>query len=297
MLIVVYQYKQVMKLSYSSFKDEDVFILTDFKCNPSQELFNEKGLYKILWSREQPVNLKIDDYQLSLCKDEIIFCTPLNVVEVPMNNKGLIAFVFNRQFFCIQTHDDQVSCNGFLFFGSAQPQVINLSATDLEQFELMDKLFRSDLSIKDNLQGEMLRSLLKRMLIVSTRLLKNELPNSSLGQTQMDLIREYNILVEKHFKEFHKVKEYATLLFKSPKTLSNLFTKHINKSPLNVINERIILEAKRLLLYSSLSSDEIATELGYKDSSHFSKFFKKHTGLNPSAFKKSKLAADAALST
>lgn len=278
-----------MKLSYSSFKDEDIFVLTDFQCNPAQELVDKKGLYKVLWSKDESVNLKVDDYQLTLQKNEVIFCTPLNVIEVPIDNKGLIAFVFNKQFFCIQTHDDQVSCDGFLFFGSAQPQVIKLSNTDIEQFELMHQLFINDLSIKDHLQGEMLRSLLKRLLIISTRLLKNELPDSSIGQSHMDLIRAYNILVEKHFKEYHKVKEYAQLLFKSPKTLSNLFTKHINKSPLDIINERIILEAKRLLLYSNMSNDEIGTELGYKDSSHFSKFFKKHTAINPSAFKKTKL--------
>lgn len=280
-----------MKLSYSSLKDEDIFILTDFSCKPAQKLFKEKGLYKILWSRDGAVNLKVDDYEISLAENEVIFCTPLNVMEVPMDNEGLLAFVFNKQFFCIQTHDDQVSCHGFLFFGSAQPQVIKVNENDIMQFELMHQMFLKDLSIKDHLQGEMLRSLLKRMLIISTRLLKEELPDSSIGQSQMNLIREFNILVEKHFKEYHKVKEYANLLFKSPKTLSNLFSKHINKSPLNVINERIILEAKRLLLYSNLSNDEIATELGYKDSSHFSKFFKKHTELSPSVFRKSKNSA------
>ena len=96
----------------------------------------------------------------------------------------------------------------------------------------------------------------------------------------MDLIRTFNLLVEKHFKELHKVKEYASLLHKCPKTLSKLFSKHINKSPLNLINERIMLEAKRLLIYSDLSNDEIGRQLGYNDYSHFSKFFKKHSGIS-----------------
>lgn len=280
-----------MKLTYSSFKDEDVFILTDFKCEPAQQLINEKGLYKILWSRDNCVKLTVDDYYLDLKKNEVIFCTPLNVMEIPKDNEGLLAFVFNKQFFCIQTHDDQVSCHGFLFFGSAQPQVIQLSDSDFDQFELMHKQFVNDLSIKDHLQGEMLRSLLKRLLIISTRMLHNDLPDASIEKTHMDVIREYNILVEKHFKEMHQVKNYAHLLYKSPKTLSNLFSKHIGKSPLVVINERIILEAKRLLLYSNKSTDEIGRELGYKDSGHFSKFFKKHTGSSPSSFKKTKLTA------
>lgn len=96
-----------MKLTYSSFKDEDKFILTDFTCKPSQDLFEKKGLYKILWSRTDTVDITVDDYDLQLKKDEVIFCTPLNVMTVPMNNQGLAAFVFNKEFFCIQTHDDQ----------------------------------------------------------------------------------------------------------------------------------------------------------------------------------------------
>ena len=197
-----------MKLTYSSFKDEDVFTLTDFRCGPAQELISEKGLYKILWSKEADVKLSVDDYDLNLHKDDVIFCTPLNAMQIPIDNEGLIAFVFNKQFFCIQTHDDQVSCQGFLFFGSAQPQVIKLTDDNREQFDMMHNLFINDLSIKDHLQGEMLRSLLKRLLIVSTRMLENSLPESPVGKTQMDVIRKYNILVEKHFKEYHKVKEF-----------------------------------------------------------------------------------------
>ncbi len=281
-----------MKLTYSSFKDEDKFIMTDFCCDQSQELLERKGLYKILWSQKEPVELTVDDYQQNLKKNELIFCTPLNVVNVPKDNEGLVAFVFNKQFFCIQTHDDQVSCNGFLFFGSAQPQIIQLVEEDRKRFCNMQTLFKEDLSIKDYLQGEMLRTLLKRLLIISTRMAKNNLPEPSIQNDQLNLIREYNLLVEKHFREHHQVKEYANLLFKSPKTLSNLFPKFTDKTPLMVINERIVLEAKRLLLYSTKSNDEIAMELGYSDGSHFSKFFKKHEGQSPSAFKKSKLAAE-----
>ena len=143
--------------------------------------------------------------------------------------------------------------------------------------------------VKDHLQGEMLRSLLKRLLIQSTRMVRSNLPEPTINNAQMNTIRLYNILVEKHFREYHHVKDYANLLFKSPKTLSNLFPKYSEKSPIMVINDRIILEAKRLLLYSEYSTNEIASELGYKDPGHFSKFFKKHEGVSPSVFKKNKM--------
>lgn len=279
-----------MKLTYSSLKDDDVFILTDFSCAPSQELLNKKNLYKILWSKKKAATIKIDGYQLDLQENQIIFCTPLNVMEIPMDSGDSLAIVFNKEFFCIQTHDEQVSCHGFLFFGSSQPQTITLNDKELRQFDNLIYLFKEDLSIKDHLQGEMLRSLLKRLLILSTRMAKKDLPQPSINNVQMDIIREYNILVEKHFREFHQVKDYANLLFKSPKTLSNLFPKYSEKSPIMVINDRILLEAKRLLLYSNKSTDEIATELGYKDPGHFSKFFKKHEGASPTVFKKKKMA-------
>lgn len=279
-----------MKLTYSSLKDDDVLILTDFSCVPSQELLKQKNLYKILWSKKGAITIKVDDYLLDLKENEVIFCTPLNVMEIPMDSEGLLAFVFNKEFFCIQTNDDQVSCHGFLFFGSSQPPMIELNEKGLNQFDNLVNLFKEDFTIKDHLQGEMLRSLLKRLLILSTRMAKNDLPQPDISNAQMNVIREYNILVEKHFREFHQVKDYANFLFKSPKTLSNLFPKYGEKSPVMVINDRIILEAKRLLLYSDKSTDEIARELGYKDPGHFSKFFKKHEGLSPTIFKKKKIA-------
>jgi len=276
-----------MKLTYSSLKDSDVFTLTDFNCAPAQDLLNQKDLYKILWSKNDATSIEVDGYELELKKNEVIFCTPLNVMKIPQSTEGLLSFVFNREFFCIQTNDDQVSCHGFLFFGSSQPQKVKLCEKEVAHFENLIALFKEDLNIKDHLQGEMLRSLLKRLLILSTRMAKKDLPQPDISNAQLNIIREYNVLVEKHFREFHHVKDYANLLFKSPKTLSNLFPKYSDKSPIEFINDRIILEAKRLLLYSDKSTEEISNELGYNDSGHFSKFFKKHMGQSPSIFRKS----------
>jgi len=120
-------------------------------------------------------------------------------------------------------------------------------------------------------------------------MVKKDLPQPDISNVQMNTIREYNLLVEKYFREKHQVKDYADLLFKSPKTLSNLFHKYGKKTPRMVIHERIILEAKRLLLYSEKTAEEISYDLGYKNSGHFSKFFKKQEGVTPNIFRKNKL--------
>jgi AraC-like DNA-binding protein len=82
------------------------------------------------------------------------------------------------------------------------------------------------------------------------------------------------------------VADYAEMLNKSPKTLSNLFKKYNEKSPLQIIQNRIILEARRLLRYSDKSIKEIAYVIGYEDIQSFSRFFKKMEGVSPSEFKK-----------
>lgn len=228
--------------------------------------------------------ITIDGYVLALETNQVLFCTPLNILEIPLDT-GLISIVFNREFYCLRDHDHEVSCQGILFFGSSLPPVINLNKAEIASFESMFLIFKEEFDTRDQIQGEMLRVLLKRLLIKSTRLIAEKTDTSKLSISQRDVVRKFHILVENHFREKHQVSDYADLLSKSPKTLSNLFKKVGYESPLKIINDRIILEAKRLLLFSDKNADEIGYELGYKEAAHFSKFFKSHTGLPPARFK------------
>ncbi|MFT5892492.1 MAG: AraC-like DNA-binding protein [Dokdonia sp.] len=276
-----------MKLEYVGFKDESSFIVTNFNCDPSQHLLKKKGCYKIVWSNDKDVTIGIDGYSIVLKKDQMIFCTPLNVLDIPQE-EGLIAIVFNREFYCIRDHDDEVSCNGFLFFGSSTPPIITLNKKDRTCFEAAFYLLEEEFEEKDHIQGEMLRVLLKRILIKSSRLIRKGLNDTTIPSPQLDIVRRYNVLVEKHFREKHQVSEYAEMLHKTPKTLSALFKRMGDALPLTIINNRILLEAKRLLLYSDKTAQEIAFELGYNESGHFSRFFKKEVGITPINFRKAK---------
>ncbi|AUC79136.1 AraC family transcriptional regulator [Nonlabens sp. MB-3u-79] len=275
-----------MKLDHHNIKEDGRFTVTNFQCGPSLQLLQEKGLYKIIWCTEGQERLTIDGYEIVLKKNQVLFCTPENRVTIPKENDGLMAFIFNREFYCIQHNDSEVSCMGLLFYGSSNAPVIELNKKDQRSFNAMLVLFQEEFATKDHIQGEMLRTLLKRMLITSTRLIKLETNQAALSVKQVELIRKFNILVEQHFKEKHQVADYADLLFKSPKTLSNFFKKHDVNSPLKIINGRIAAEAKRLLLYSDKSAEEISYELGYNEPSHFSKFFKTQVGVSPMAFRK-----------
>jgi AraC-like DNA-binding protein len=92
--------------------------------------------------------------------------------------------------------------------------------------------------------------------------------------------------VENHFRKEHDVQFYAAALYKSPKTLANSFAKFGSGSPLQIIHSRLILEAKRLMLYTDKSVKEISNELGFEDAAHFTKFFKNQLKMTPTGFKK-----------
>jgi len=100
------------------------------------------------------------------------------------------------------------------------------------------------------------------------------------------MVRQFYVLVDNHFKEKKMVQDYANMLHRSPKTLSNLFTTCGLPSPLRIIHERIEAEAKRLLLYSQKSAKEITEILGFEAQATFSRFFKKMTGESVSEYRK-----------
>lgn len=93
--------------------------------------------------------------------------------------------------------------------------------------------------------------------------------------------------IEKEFKEIHKVKEYAHKLGISIGTLTKSVLNITGQRPPEIIDNRIILEAKRMLHFASeMNVKQIAGELGFVDPSNFVKFFKRHVGISPNDFRK-----------
>ena len=236
----------------------------------------------ILWFQDDNSELKIDGKSKRFYKNEILFLTEFHKIEI--NRIGVIQFIrFNRSFFCIIDHDSEIGCKGVLFFGSSNIPVIKIPKSDLRKFESFWKMFLLESEEQDRFQIEMIRTMLKRYVILCTRIYKDQ--NNLIHEEETSLIREFNFLVEQHFRDKHKVSDYASLLNRSPKTLSNIFQKHSSKSPLQFIQNRKILESKRLLGYSDLQVQEIGHQIGYDEIQSFSRFFKRQTGHSPVSYR------------
>jgi len=242
-----------------------------------------EGSLTILWFRSDSNELIIDGEEHIFTKNQLVFLTEFHRIKIK-NIENIRFLRYNKPFYCILDFDAEVSCKGVLFYGASQLPIIKIPDDKLEKFEILWKMFTIEMASKDSLQRDMLQMMLKRYLILCTRIYKKQI-NYPKDIPNSNIIREFNYLVELHFRTKHTLTEYADLLFKSPKTISNIFSKIGSKTPLQYIKDRITLEARRLLRHTDMQIQEIAYDVGYKDIQTFSRFFKQQEGVSPSKFK------------
>ncbi|MCU0403727.1 MAG: helix-turn-helix domain-containing protein, partial [Chitinophagaceae bacterium] len=282
--------KQSMELSYFDKVNNGRFFLYEGTAIPTRAYAGAKKqepFYTILFNQGAPTKIFIDSLAYDLPPHAIVPIMFNQVYQLPEPD-GLVMWQFNREFYCIVNHDKEVGCAGFLFYGSWGQMILQTNASMQKRLLLLLEVFRDEFEEKDDIQGNMLRMLLVRLIISITRIAREQyMPHGDESDVKFDLLRKFNLLVESHYRTQHEVQYYAATLYKSPKTLANTFAKFNMGSPLQLIHARIMLEAKRLLNFTEKTMKEIANDLGFEDAAHFTKFFKNHSGLSPSEFRKS----------
>jgi AraC family transcriptional activator of pobA len=108
----------------------------------------------------------------------------------------------------------------------------------------------------------------------------------SVPVQKITTLRSFQQLIDRHYTTIRLPKEYADLLYITPNHLNALCHDMLGKSAGDLIRDRVILEAKRLLTNATLSITQIADELNFKDNSYFNRFFKKYVEMTPDEFRK-----------
>lgn len=114
--------------------------------------------------------------------------------------------------------------------------------------------------------------------IEATRPLLNE-------DLHSERFRKLNQLIEQYYRQHLPVEQYASWLKTTPASLSRTCKQAADKNITDLLYDRLILEAQRLLIYSSVPVSIIAYDLGFTDPAYFSRFFRRRTGLAPTAFR------------
>ncbi len=173
-----------------------------------------------------------------------------------------------------------------LFNHLALNPVLTIPPAQWQSLEALLALMAAEYTQTGTLQREnALRYLLSLVLIQIERSYQELLHNRLHEGEAYQIYQRFVTLLEERFPQEHGVNYYADTLHLAPIRLARILQRILGKTTKQVITERIILEAKRYLHYTSLSLKEIAAALGYSDSFHLSKTFKQCCGLAPQEYR------------
>lgn len=135
-------------------------------------------------------------------------------------------------------------------------------------------------------QADKMRVLLLQLFMEVDDSLAAVHDNKAIPQQKLVLLRGFRKLIDTHYRSLRLPKEYADLLYVTPNHLNALCQDLLGKTAGELIRDRVLLEAKRLLTNARMTVTEIAYELNFQDNSYFNRFFKKYTGMTPDEFRK-----------
>jgi AraC family transcriptional activator of pobA len=172
------------------------------------------------------------------------------------------------------------------FGGPNTPPMLALRLADVEELNAVADLIEVEWESETLPFGNaVLRHLLAVLLFRIARIMESAAGTDPAAGEEQRVYRDFTALLERDFTTHHDVAHYAAELGLDPDRLSAILTWLLGKSTKRVIDERLMLEARRALRYSDHSLAQIATALGYADQFHLSKTFKRIVGVSPSTFR------------
>ncbi len=164
-------------------------------------------------------------------------------------------------------------------FGNRQP-VITLAEKEFQELMPLLEEMKAEFGKDDEQSYAIIRSLLHVLLLKLTRFAGNNDPEQSGPAPR------FTELVEKNYLSHLSVEQYADKMNVSPKHLIESIRELTGKTPLKLIHEKLISEAKKLLFFTDLSVKQIADKLNFSEPGNFSKFFRKQTGYTVLEYRK-----------
>jgi AraC family transcriptional regulator, transcriptional activator of pobA len=240
--------------------------------------------YHIIWFTEGNSSHLVDFNPIDIEPNTLLFIDKDTVHFFDRKSSfSAKAILFTENFFGSETADIRYLRTSLLFHHPVNISKINV-LNDF-QFETLWHCMEDQLAVEDKYQQNVLKHLLYSFMLLSERELTNQGYSELPKNADWDATLLFKDQVEQKFKHQRSVGSYAEDLAISDKRLTQATAKTLGKTPKQIIDERLLLETKRLLVHGSNSIKEIAYDLGFDEPTNFIKYFKKHTGKTPSEFR------------
>jgi AraC-like DNA-binding protein len=251
---------------------------------PAAALPHRQVYYLFVLVRQGSSRHWVDSIPYTLKPDTFYFTVPqqVHLKEEMLPMRGLV-LRFTEEF--LQLEENRGLRELPLLQNPAGGHELRLSATDLafvgDAMCRMLAEFRGTGAWKNS----MLAAQLRVLAIYLSRRYTEQFVVGVTGDAR--LLREFLALVEQHYREEHTVASYARLLHISAGHLNERVKEQSGKTATHHIHSRMVLEARRQLLYSDLSVKELADDLGFADPAYFNRWFKRLTGETPVQYRAS----------
>ncbi len=253
--------------------------------NKQKDIFTS-DFYTMACLKDSKGEIKIDTETTTLSKETVIFYPPNQLIDKQEAKFNDAVFIFFKRDFFDQFFNDSFFIYRFDFFHNTnKPSYVNLSQ---EKFNPVLELFKE---INENIQAfkpddeHYVRSLLYHILAKLHRYYVEQ--HNTYGPCDQSLkFIQFKAMVEENIKTKNSVQKYADELRISRSYLNKLSKKFSGQTAKEIIRARMLLVAKKEILYSKKDISEIAYELNFSESSNFFRFFKKLTGLSPQQYRK-----------
>jgi AraC-like DNA-binding protein len=207
---------------------------------------------------------------------------------IPENIFSGVAISFHSDFFCLEKHAKDIGCNGVLFNNIYKEPTLSVPTMQVHELSEIIQKMKAEVSRQQFAQGELLIAYLKIFLIQCVRI--KTANNPGIAATDKKSAQhadeiQLKLLIEENFRKIHSPTEYARLMNYTLKSLNTLAKKHFYKNVTKLVQDRIVIEAKRELYLTNKTIKEIAYHVGFSDEYYFSRIFKKSTRVSPKFYR------------
>ncbi|ROH98061.1 AraC family transcriptional regulator [Chryseobacterium daecheongense] len=229
---------------------------------------------------------EIDFQKYDVSEGSLFFLSPGQVHswELSQEADGYI-FFFSQEYY--DMHYVNQKLRNFPFFNSAAfPRKLLLERLDLEKTIALFREIENEYNAQNLMKNESILSLISKIYINASRKFSKDYDALVLPASVSYLkhYQDFENLLEAHFSTEKSISHYASMMNVSPKHLNRITQTVVQKTATEVITERLMLEAKRMLMYLDESLVEIAFRLGYEEYSYFVRVFRKNSGMTPTQF-------------
>ncbi len=241
--------------------------------------------YQIIWFFSKGGTHSVDFRTYDIKRDTILFITKdqIHCFDENLDIKGWLIH-FNESFFM---HTDVDIFLKYNIFKTQENPCYALEHKTIDNAKNYMSLILGELSNRNQFGFENVIQFLLKCLLINLERVHQHKNEEKMGLSNAYELQYYQFkeLIEVNYKKNLQVKEYADAMHISTKTLATITKSMMQTSPAQIIAERVVLQAKRLLRFTSLQIGEVAFQLGFEDPSYFVKYFKRHVNMSPSIFR------------